>query len=40
LAVAREMIVAESGSHFDPTVIEAFKTIDDSVFERISDELQ
>jgi ribonuclease P protein subunit RPR2 len=35
LHVARQMIVAESGTHFDPRVIEAFKTIPDETFERI-----
>jgi len=40
MSVAREMIVAESGTHFDPRVIEAFKTIDDEVFERIRRELR
>jgi response regulator RpfG family c-di-GMP phosphodiesterase len=29
------MIVAESGRHFDPRVIQAFKTIPDETFERI-----
>jgi ribonuclease P protein subunit RPR2 len=38
LDVAREMIVAESGRHFDPRVIEAFKTIPDETFERIRSE--
>ena len=36
LATARAMIVAESGSHFDPAVIEAFKTISDATIERIA----
>jgi putative nucleotidyltransferase with HDIG domain len=40
LSVARGMIVAESGKHFDPRVIEAFNTIDDEVFERIRRELR
>jgi putative nucleotidyltransferase with HDIG domain len=35
LDVAREMIVAESGKHFDPRVIEAFKTIPNETFVRI-----
>src|SRR5262249_11813189 len=35
LRVAREMIVAQSGKHFDPDVIEAFRAIGDDVFERI-----
>jgi putative nucleotidyltransferase with HDIG domain len=35
LRVAREMIVAESGTQFDPHVIDAFKSIPDGVFERI-----
>jgi response regulator RpfG family c-di-GMP phosphodiesterase len=29
------MIVAESGTHFDPRVIEAFTAIPDETFERI-----
>src|SRR5438105_4506547 len=32
LAVAREIIVAESGTHFDPQVIAAFRSISDPVF--------
>ncbi len=39
LQVAREMIVAESGTHFDPRVIEAFNTIPDATFERIRREI-
>jgi ribonuclease P protein subunit RPR2 len=35
-AVARKMIIAESGRQFDPRVIEVFISIDDSVFERIA----
>jgi putative nucleotidyltransferase with HDIG domain len=35
LGEARAMIVAESGEHFDPRVIEAFKQIPDATFERI-----
>ncbi|HUE27784.1 MAG TPA: HD domain-containing phosphohydrolase [Solirubrobacteraceae bacterium] len=33
---AREMIVSESGTHFDPRVIEAFNSIEDQTFERIA----
>ncbi len=40
LSVAREMIVAESGSHFDPQVIEAFRAIADETFRRIAAEIQ
>ncbi len=40
LSVAREMIVAESGSHFDPRVIEAFSAIADETFRRIAAEIQ
>ncbi len=36
LSDAREMIVAESGRHFDPQVIEAFNTISDQTIERIA----
>lgn len=35
-AVAREMITAGSGSQFDPRVVDAFNSIDDSTFERIA----
>jgi ribonuclease P protein subunit RPR2 len=38
-AVAREMITAESGTQFDPRVVEAFNTITDERFGRISAEL-
>jgi HD-GYP domain-containing protein (c-di-GMP phosphodiesterase class II) len=40
LSAARAMIVAESGSHFDPRVIDAFSTIPDDTFERIRAEIQ
>jgi HD-GYP domain-containing protein (c-di-GMP phosphodiesterase class II) len=40
LRVAREMIESESGTHFDPTIIETFRTIDDATFERIAAEIQ
>jgi cyclic di-GMP phosphodiesterase len=36
LPVARAMITAESGTHFDPRVIEAFNSIDDRAFEEIA----
>jgi ribonuclease P protein subunit RPR2 len=39
LGVARRMIVAESGTQFDPSVIEAFNSIDDATFERIAAEM-
>jgi putative nucleotidyltransferase with HDIG domain len=39
-AHARRMIVAESGEHFDPQVIDAFKSIEDGVFERIRDQMR
>ena len=35
LPEAREMIAAESGTHFDPDEIEVFRAIDDDVFETI-----
>jgi ribonuclease P protein subunit RPR2 len=35
IAIARRMIVAESGTHFDPRVIDAFNSIPDATFERI-----
>ncbi len=38
-ATARDMIVAESGGHFDPRVIESYSSIGDGVFERIRAEL-
>ncbi len=40
LHVAREMIVAESGSHFDPAVVEAFITMPDETFEQIGADIQ
>ena len=39
-AVARKMITAESGTQFDPRVIEAFNSIEDRVFERIAAEVR
>jgi ribonuclease P protein subunit RPR2 len=40
LSQARDMIVAESGSHFDPRVVAAFQSIPDAVFERIGAEIR
>jgi ribonuclease P protein subunit RPR2 len=40
LATAREMISAESGTQFDPRVVEAFNTIADATFDRIRAEIQ
>lgn len=40
LATGREMIVAGSGTQFDPAVVEAFISIDDDSFLRISAELK
>jgi ribonuclease P protein subunit RPR2 len=40
LGVAREMINADSGTHFDPAVIDAFNSIDDETFLRIGAEIQ
>jgi putative nucleotidyltransferase with HDIG domain len=40
LAVAREMIVAGSGTQFDPQVIEAFNTISNATLERIGREIR
>ena len=40
LAVAREMIVESSGTHFDPRVVEAFIAIPDEAFERIAREIK
>jgi ribonuclease P protein subunit RPR2 len=40
LRTARQMINHESGSHFDPQVIEAFNSIDDATFRRIAAEMQ
>ena len=39
LPVAREMIVAGAGTHFDPHVVRAFGTIEDATFERIRSEM-
>ena len=38
-ADARRMIEAESGTHFDPRVIEAFGGIEDEIFERIRERI-
>ncbi len=38
-ADARRMIVAESGTHFDPQVIDAFGGIEDETFERIHEQI-
>jgi HD-GYP domain-containing protein (c-di-GMP phosphodiesterase class II) len=40
LSYARAMITAESGTHFDPRVVDAFNSIDDEVFERIAAEIR
>jgi putative nucleotidyltransferase with HDIG domain len=40
LDAARETIVAESGTQFDPRVVDAFVAIPDEVFERIRSESQ
>jgi ribonuclease P protein subunit RPR2 len=40
LIEARGMIVAESGTHFDPDVIDIFNSIDDEVFETIGQRIQ
>jgi ribonuclease P protein subunit RPR2 len=40
LGVAREMIVRESGTQFDPRIVDAFNTIADSTFERIAEEIR
>ena len=39
-ARARAMIVAGSGTQFDPRVVKAFDSIDDSTFERIAQEIR
>jgi ribonuclease P protein subunit RPR2 len=40
LPVARAMILAEKGTHFDPAVADAFRAIDDATFERIAAEIR
>lgn len=40
LPVARSMILAEAGTHFDPAVADAFSAIDDATFQRIAAEMQ
>jgi HD-GYP domain-containing protein (c-di-GMP phosphodiesterase class II) len=40
LRYARAMITADSGTHFDPRVVDAFTTIDDQVFRRIAAEIR
>ena len=37
---ARSIITAESGTQFDPRVVDAFNSIDDDVFERIATEIR
>jgi ribonuclease P protein subunit RPR2 len=37
---ARSTITAESGTHFDPRVVDAFNSIDDDIFERIAAEIR
>jgi ribonuclease P protein subunit RPR2 len=39
LGVAREMIAAESGTHFDPSVIEAFNSIEDVTLKNIATQI-
>ncbi len=39
LPVAREMITAESGTQFDPSVVEVFNSIDDETFAQIAAEI-
>jgi ribonuclease P protein subunit RPR2 len=40
LRYARAMITADTGTHFDPRVVDAFNTIDDQVFRRIAAEIR
>jgi putative nucleotidyltransferase with HDIG domain len=40
LAVAREMIVAGAGTHFDPQIVDAFTAIPDDTFVRIAADLR
>jgi ribonuclease P protein subunit RPR2 len=40
IVVARRMIVGESGTQFDPGVIEAFSTVADDTFEQIGAEIR
>jgi len=40
LSSARKMIVEESGTHFDPAVIEAFEAIEDPTLQQIAAEIQ
>ena len=40
LRIARKMIVAESAKQFDPSVVEAFESIDNATFERIRAEIR
>jgi cyclic di-GMP phosphodiesterase len=39
-AVAREMIVRDSGTHFDPDVIDGFQTVPDRTFEEIGEAIR
>jgi HD-GYP domain-containing protein (c-di-GMP phosphodiesterase class II) len=40
IGYARAMIASESGTQFDPRVVEVFDAIDDQVFERIATSIQ
>jgi HD-GYP domain-containing protein (c-di-GMP phosphodiesterase class II) len=40
ITAAREMIVADAGTHFDPTVIATFRDIPDTVFQQIAAAIQ
>ncbi len=40
LSVARQTIVKQAGTHFDPGVIEAFRSIPDETFEQIAAEIR
>jgi HD-GYP domain-containing protein (c-di-GMP phosphodiesterase class II) len=40
LSVARAMIKDDSGTHFDPAVIDAFNSVEDGTFLRIGAEIQ
>jgi HD-GYP domain-containing protein (c-di-GMP phosphodiesterase class II) len=40
LGYARAMITSESGTQFDPRVVEVFNTIDDEIFQRIATEIR
>ena len=40
VAEARQMIARGSGTQFDPSVVQAFESIDDQTFARITEDIE